>query len=158
ALPIGVTFNLVNFTVLATNALLYELDYAIYTGIFIFVFTWTMQRVITGFSQRRSVFIISDYPEEVLEQVIRPLDRGATYFQATGTFRNEPKRVIYTVINLLELGRLKAALVETDPDAFVAVQNTEEVIGTRFLTWEDEGYRPQRPNPLPATQDQRAEG
>ena len=158
ALPIGVTFNLVNFTVLATNALLYELDYAIYTGIFIFVFTWTMQRVITGFSQRRSVFIISDYPEEVLEQVIRPLDRGATYFQATGTFRNEPKRVIYTVINLLELGRLKAALVEIDPDAFVAVQNTEEVIGTRFLTWEDEGYRPQRPNPLPATQDQRAEG
>ena len=49
-------------------------------------------------------------------------------------------------------------MVETDPDAFVAVQNTEEVIGTRFLTWEAEGYRPQRPNPLPATQDHREEG
>lgn len=153
ALPIGVTFNCVNFTVLATNALLYELDYALYTGIFIFVFSWTMQRVITGFSQRRSVFIISDHPEEVLENVIRPLDRGATYFQATGTFRNEPKRVIYTVINLLELGRLKAALVETDPDAFVAVQSTEEVIGSRFLTWEDEGFRPPPPRTAAPAQD-----
>ena len=152
ALPIGVTFNFVNFMVLATNALLYELDYALYTGIFIFVFSWTMQRVITGFSQRRSVFIISDHPEEVLENVIRPLDRGATYFLATGTFRNEPKRVIYTVINLFELGRLKAALAETDPEAFVAVQSTEEVIGSRFLTWEDEGFRPERSQPHSSAQ------
>ena len=51
------------------------------------------------------------------------------------------KRVIYTVINLLELGRLKEYLFETDPDAFIAVQDTGDVIGRRFLTWEEEGYR-----------------
>ncbi|RZO44108.1 MAG: DUF2179 domain-containing protein, partial [Proteobacteria bacterium] len=48
---------------------------------------------------------------------------------------------VYTVINLLELGRLKQHLFETDPDAFVVVNDTAEVIGTRFLTWEDEGFK-----------------
>ena len=49
--------------------------------------------------------------------------------------------MIYTVINLLELGRLKEYLFETDPKAFIAVQDTGDVIGKRFLTWEEEGFR-----------------
>jgi len=41
----------------------------------------------------------------------------------------------------LELGRLKEYLFETDPDAFDSVQDTGDVIGKRFLTWEEEGFR-----------------
>ncbi len=141
AIPIGTTFNLVNLLIIVTNAVLYNLDIALYTGIYMYVFSWTMQRVLTGFSQRKSVFIITEKPEEVLEQAIRKIDRGATFFLAEGTHSHVQKRVIYTVINLLELGRLKQYLFETDPNAFVVVNDTAEVIGTRFLTWEDEGFR-----------------
>ena len=49
--------------------------------------------------------------------------------------------MIYTVINMLELGRLKEYLFDTDPEAFISVQDTGDVIGKRFLTWEDEGFR-----------------
>ncbi|MEC8260398.1 MAG: YitT family protein [SAR324 cluster bacterium] len=76
-----------------------------------------------------------------MHQAIRKIDRGATYFLAEGSHSHTPKRVVYTVINLLELGRLKQYLFETDPDAFVVVNDTAEVIGTRFLTWEDEGFK-----------------
>ncbi len=141
AIPIGTTFNLVNFLIIVTNAVLYNLDIALYTGIYMYVFSWTMQRVLTGFSQRKSVFIITEKPEEVLEGAIRKIDRGATFFLAEGAHSHLPKRVIYTVINLLELGRLKQYLFETDPNAFVVVNDTAEVIGTRFLTWEDEGFQ-----------------
>ena len=96
-------------------------------------FSWVMQRVLTGFSQRKSIFIITEHPEEVVHQAIRKIDRGATYFLAEGSHSHTPKRVVYTVINLLELGRLKQHLFETDPDAFVVVNDTAEVIGTRFL-------------------------
>ncbi len=109
-----------------------------------YVFSWSLQRVQAGFSQRKSLFIISRKPEEVAEKVFRKLDRGFTYFHAYGGFGHEPKEVIYTVINLLELGRLKQYLFETDPDAFMAVNDTAEVIGRRFLTWEEEGYERNR--------------
>ena len=144
AIPIGTTFIFVNLLVILTNGLLYDLDIALYTGIFMYVFSWSLQRVQAGFSQRKSLFIISRKPEEVAEKVLRRLDRGFTYFHAYGGFGHEPKEVIYTVINLLELGRLKQYLFETDPDAFMAVNDTAEVIGKRFLTWEEEGYERNR--------------
>ena len=73
--------------------------------------------------------------------MLKKLDRGFTYFNASGGFAGEEKQVIYTVINMLELGRLKEYLFDTDPEAFISVQDTGDVIGKRFLTWEDEGFR-----------------
>ena len=141
AIPIGTVFNIVNFVIISSNAYLYDLETALFTGIFMYVFSWSMQKGQIGFSQRKSVFIISSRPEEVAENVLKKLDRGFTYFHASGGYAKEEKRVIYTVINLLELGRLKEYLFNTDPDAFISVQDTGDVIGKRFLTWEDEGFR-----------------
>ena len=141
AIPIGTVFNMVNFVIISSNAYLYDLETALFTGVFMYVFSWSMQKGQIGFSQRKSIFIISSKPEEVAENVLKKLDRGFTYFHASGGHANEEKRVIYTVINLLELGRLKEYLFNTDPDAFISVQDTGDVIGKRFLTWEDEGFR-----------------
>jgi uncharacterized membrane-anchored protein YitT (DUF2179 family) len=144
SIPIGNTFILVNLVIIVANGFLYDLDIALYTGIFMYVFSWSLQRVQTGFSQRKAVFIISKKPEEVAEKVLRKMDRGLTYFHAYGGLEHEPREVIYTVINLLELGRLKQYLYEIDPDAFMAVNDTAEVIGKRFLSWEEEGFNPIR--------------
>ena len=141
AIPIGTVFNMVNLVIIFSNAYLYDLETALFTGVFMYVFSWSMQKGQIGFSQRKSVFIISSKPEEVAENVLKKLDRGFTFFHASGGYGGEEKRVIYTVINLLELGRLKEYLFKTDPDAFISVQDTGDVIGKRFLTWEDEGYR-----------------
>jgi len=43
---------------------------------------------------------------------------------------------------MTELGRLKEMLFLIDPEAFIAISDTAEVIGKRFLTWEDEGFTP----------------
>tara|TARA_B100000945_G_scaffold303537_1_gene288178 strand:- start:1556 stop:2470 length:915 start_codon:yes stop_codon:yes gene_type:complete len=140
-IPIGYLFNAINFIIISGNALLYDLETALFTGVFMYIFSWCMQKGLIGFSQRKSVFIISSKPELVAEKILQKMDRGFTYFHASGGYAGGEKRVIYTVINLLEMGRLKEYLFETDPDAFIAVQDTGDVIGKRFLTWEEEGYR-----------------
>ncbi len=140
-IPIGYLFNAINFIIISGNALLYDLETALFTGVFMYIFSWCMQKGLIGFSQRKSVFIISSKPELVAEKILQKMDRGFTYFHASGGYAGGEKRVIYTVINLLELGRLKEYLFETDPDAFIAVQDTGDVIGKRFLTWEEEGYK-----------------
>ena len=140
-IPIGYLFNSINFIIIAGNAVLYDLETALFTGVFMYIFSWCMQKGLIGFSQRKSVFIISSKPQLVAEKILQKMDRGFTYFHASGGYAGGEKRVIYTVINLLELGRLKEYLFETDPDAFIAVQDTGDVIGKRFLTWEEEGYK-----------------
>jgi len=140
-IPIGTVFNLVNFSVILSNALLYDLETALYTGIFMYVFSWSLEKGQVGFSQRKSVLIISDKSEEVAEKVLKKLDRGFTYFHASGGYYKGDKRVIYTVINLIELGRLKEYLFKVDSQAFISIQDAGDVIGKSFIKWEDQGFR-----------------
>ncbi len=140
-IPIGSVFNMVNFFVIFSNAFLFDLETSLYTGIFMYVFSWSMHKGQTGFSQRKSILIISDKTDEIAERVLKKLDRGFTYFYASGGYSKREKRVIYTVINLIELGRLKEYVFKADPNAFISVQDTGDVIGKRFLTWEDQGFK-----------------
>jgi uncharacterized membrane-anchored protein YitT (DUF2179 family) len=142
SIPMGNTFIAVNVVPLCGALIIYDLNIALYTGIYLFVESVILEKVQTGFSQRKAVFIISQNPEFIAEQVMKRLDRGVTFLHASGGWTHQNHRMIYTVINMSELGRLKELLFLHDPDAFVAISNTSEVIGKRFLTWEDEGFSP----------------
>jgi uncharacterized membrane-anchored protein YitT (DUF2179 family) len=141
ALPIGSTVNAVNALNLLGALLIFDLSTAFYSAIFMWVNSWTLDKVQTGFSQHRAVFIITTRHEAVAERIRRQLDRGVTFFTGTGSHSGQPLQVVYSVINMYELGRLKDIMFEEDPGAYVMVTNTTEVIGRRFHTWEQEGYR-----------------
>jgi len=144
SIPMGNTFISINAIPLVGAVLLFDLNTALYTAIYMYVQSFVLNKVQTGFSQRKSVFIVSKKPDTIAELVIKNLDRGVTFFHSTGAYSHEEGRVIYTVINMRELGRLKELLFHIDPDAFIAISNTAEVIGSRFLTWEEEGFTPIR--------------
>lgn len=141
AIPMGTLFNTVNVVNLVSAWAVFDVSTAFYSALYILTSSWMIDKVQTGFSQRRAVFIITNNPEVVAEQVMRRLDRGVTFFHGAGARSSDPKKIVYSVINMVELGRLKELLFQTDPDAFLAVHETMEVIGRRFLTWEDQGYR-----------------
>lgn len=141
AIPMGSTVNAVNAINLIGALLIFDLSTAFYSAVFMWVNSWTLDKVQTGFSQHRAVFIITQRHEAVAQQIRARLDRGVTYFTATGSYSGQPMQVVYSVINMYELGRLKDIMFELDPSAYVMVTNTTEVIGRRFHTWEQEGYR-----------------
>lgn len=139
--PIGTTVNAVNAVNLIGALLMFDLSTAFYSAVFMWVNSWTLEKVQTGFSQHRAVFIITSEPEAVAQAIRTRLDRGVTFFSATGSYSGKPMQVVYSVINMYELGRLKDLMFTLDPTGYVMVTNTTEVIGRRFLTWEQEGYR-----------------
>jgi uncharacterized membrane-anchored protein YitT (DUF2179 family) len=141
AIPIGTTVNVVNAINLVGAVLIFDLSTAFYSGVFMWVNSWTLEKVQTGFSQHRAVFIVTERHEAVAQRIRSRLDRGVTFFTATGSHSGRPLQVVYSVINMYELGRLKDIMFELDPNAYVMVTNTTEVIGRRFHTWEEEGYR-----------------
>jgi uncharacterized membrane-anchored protein YitT (DUF2179 family) len=145
AIQMGTVFNGVNAVNLAAALAIYGIENAFYSGVYIWVTSWMLDKVQTGFSQRRAVFIITNKPEAVAQQVMKRLDRGVTFFHGAGARSSDPKKVVYSVINMVELGRLKEMLFQIDPDAFVAVHETSEVIGRRFLSWEEQGYQRRGP-------------
>jgi uncharacterized membrane-anchored protein YitT (DUF2179 family) len=149
AVPMGTTLNAVNVFNLVGALILFDLPTAFYSGVFMWVNSWTLEKVQSGFSQHRALFIVTSRPEEVGEGIRKRLNRGVTFLEGMGGFSHKPLLVVYSVINMYELGRVKDLLYEIDPEAYLMVNPTSEVIGRRFHTWEDEGYRRRSVPPVP---------
>ena len=140
SIPIGTTLIAVNAINISGALAIEGLEIALYSAMFMWVNSWMVEKVQTGFSQRRAVLIVSAKPRETAERIMSQLERGVTFLHSTGGFSNKDSRAVYTVINLLELSRLKDLLFEIDEDAFITVLNAAEVIGAKFVTWDDQGY------------------
>jgi len=54
--------------------------------------------------------------------------------QVQGAYSGTPKEVIFTITTLTELPKLKNVIFSIDPEAFVVVNSTLEVIGKRHGT------------------------
>ncbi|MDH5559723.1 MAG: YitT family protein [Deltaproteobacteria bacterium] len=142
SIPLGTTFNLFNLFVLLCAFAFNDLQTTLYSGIYIFCNAWMIDKVQSGFSQRNAVMIITNYHEAVASGIMKGLDRGVTFLNARGGYSKKETDIVYTIINMTETGRLKDIVYQLDPGALVIILNTSAVIGSHFLTWEEEGYRP----------------
>ena len=132
AIRMGNTVIAFNTAILIITALLFSLESALYTLIFIYVTAHFLDLVVTGLSQRKSVMIISRSQEEIVRTIMKTLNRGVTVIKVRGGYTGEISEIIYTVITFRELSRLKRLVTRIDPDAFVVVSDTTEVIGHRI--------------------------
>lgn len=132
AVRMGNTVIAFNTAVLTITAFLFSLESALYTLIFIYVTAHFLDLVVTGLRQRKSVMIVSKYQEEIVRSITEKMNRGVTVIKGRGGYSGELSEIIYTVITFRELSRLKRLITHIDPDAFVVVSDTTEVIGHRI--------------------------
>ena len=129
---LGTTNLAFNSLVLAAAAMLFSLERALYTLVYIYVTSYILNLVVTGLSQRKAVFIISPRWQEISREIFEKLDRGLTVIKGRGGYSGQEEKILYTVITFRELPRLKGIIRRLDPNAFVVVTETLEVIGQRI--------------------------
>jgi len=132
SIRLGSTVLGFNVIVLAAAAVLFSLEGALYTLVYLYVSAAVLDIVVTGLSQRKAVFIISSRWQEILETVLHEIRRGVTIIRGQGGFTGKEEQILYTVITFRELPRLKEKVKQVDPGAFVVVQDTLEVMGRRI--------------------------
>ena len=91
-----------------------------------------MDRILASFNERRSVFIIFAHSFEISQQILNKLHRGATLLTGRGAYTQSPLEIIYSVISLFELAKMKDMVTAIDPKAFLIINETQEVIGKGF--------------------------
>ncbi|MGC8493270.1 MAG: YitT family protein [Syntrophobacteraceae bacterium] len=128
---IGNTSTVVSAMVLAAGALVLNLESALYSLIFVFTNGKVVDAVLSGFNQRKSVMIISDCHESIASVILSRLHRGVTYLDGSGGYSGREKKVILSIITTAEVSKLKQLVFDIDPQAFVIVNHTMEVLGHR---------------------------
>ena len=134
SIRLGTSILTFNAFVLAAGAILFSLEMALYTLVFLFGSSYMVNLVVTGLSQRKSVFIISPQWEEISHEIMEKIQRGVTIIGGRGGYTGREGQILYTVITFRELSRLKQLISVIDPDAFVVVTDTLEVMGQRIGT------------------------
>jgi uncharacterized membrane-anchored protein YitT (DUF2179 family) len=129
---LGSTVMAFNAAVLGISLFIFPLESVLLTLVFMFVSTRVVDLVVTGFSQRKAVVIISPRWQEMVEVIKNDLNRGLTLIHGEGGYSGSPERIIYTVVSFQELGRLKRRLRQIDPNSFLVVTDTMEVMGLRI--------------------------
>ena len=60
------------------------------------------------------------------------IGRGVTFLKGEGAFTHQDKDVIFVVVNLTQIAKVKAITALIDPAAFMIVQDANEVMGRGF--------------------------
>lgn len=136
-LRMGAMSFLSNALVLAVSAYFFGLERALYSLVFMYVSGKVMDSILTGFNQRKAILVVSDCADAIASQIINQLNRGATLLEATGAYTGSSKKVIFSIITLTELSKMKEMVFDIDPDAFMVVNDTLEVIGNRHGSLDD---------------------
>jgi uncharacterized membrane-anchored protein YitT (DUF2179 family) len=129
SIRLGQTILAFNALILVACAILYGIDLALYTLVYIVVTTYLIDLVLVGLSQRKTVFVISESSRRIAEEILKQMNRGVTLFKGEGAYTRRKRDIVYTAITMRELTRLKELIFSIDKEAFVVVHDTKEVLG-----------------------------
>lgn len=105
---------------------------ALYALIGLFVTGKVIDAVEMGLSYSKVAYIISNQKETITQAILQDLDRGLTELAGRGGYTNEERPVLMVVVGQNEITRLKTLVRSVDPEAFVIISNTREVLGEGF--------------------------
>ncbi len=88
--------------------------------------------VVIGLSRRKAIFIVSAAWKGVSERILKEIGRGVTILYGEGGYSGQQQQVLYTVGTFRELALLKGLVRQIDPEAFLVVTDTREVMGRRI--------------------------
>lgn len=104
----------------------------LYSWLVIYITGKAIDATIEGSGYNKALFIISKEHDKIKEKILFDLERGGTYFNGKGMFTNEEKQIIYTVVSRREVAILEQYIHSIDPEAFITVMDTSEILGEGF--------------------------
>ncbi|MBU1229031.1 MAG: YitT family protein [Proteobacteria bacterium] len=131
-MPIGRFEFLFNLGVFAAGLAFLRLEAVLYSLAMNFLVSWVADACLTLFSERRMALVISENPEAIVQAVLHSLKRGATVLDARGGWSGEPRKVVLTMLNNLEMKRLEELIYTIDPGAFTIMGSGFHVLGQGF--------------------------
>ena len=89
----------------------------------------TIDFLLYGIEEYQAIVIVSERHEMIKRKLINELHRSVTIYKGQSGLSNEDKDILYCVVTRLEIGAIKTAVKDIDPNAFIIVQAISDVEG-----------------------------
>ncbi|MBP5536146.1 MAG: YitT family protein [Bacteroidales bacterium] len=110
----------------------------IYSIILIFIESKIIDLVVDGMKSYKTMFIVTDELEAVRSYILNDLERGGTLLVGTGLYKGNERKMIYVTLERADMVKLKSNLKRLDPNAFVNIVDSSEILGEGFRALPEE--------------------
>ncbi|PKL18833.1 MAG: membrane protein [Spirochaetae bacterium HGW-Spirochaetae-5] len=129
-LTVGTSYLIIDtFVIFGVGILFKDPNLILWGFISLYITTKGTDFIVEGMSYTKELFIISSKSDEIREFIINELDRGCTLLRGEGGYTGDEKDVIYLALHTRELPKVKGAVKNIDPLAFIVVNDAYEVMG-----------------------------
>lgn len=132
--PISVTMWIVDFAIVALQLIAAPVEAVLYGVLITLISSLVIDKVSPIGMKRMQVKIISNYYKEIRELIINKISRGVTVLYGQTGYLKEDCHMLLTVVSNRELARLREAVQQIDPQAFMTISVVSEVKGRGFST------------------------
>ena len=129
---IGTYYFSFNFVLFFFSFGLLETEMILYSMAMSFISSQVLEYFMTLFNQRKLIFIISNNPKQISDEILKKINRGATLLKGEGAYTGIKKDIIMTVVNNYQIKRVEEIAFTIDPEAFLITENTFNVLGKGF--------------------------
>ena len=132
-ISLGTLVLIVDSLISLTTLIAFEdIRLPIYSIILIFIESKIIDLVVDGLKTYKTVFIVTDKIDEVRDFIINDMERGGTCFAGTGLYKGAERKMIYVTLDRGDLVKLKLNIRRLDPDAFMNIIESSEIMGFGF--------------------------
>ncbi len=132
-MSLGYGIMITDFVVISASGFaLHSLEAPLYGYLVLFLSTKVIDMVLEGWNYSKLVIITSTRTDEIADFILRGLDRSGTALRSRSLYLNREGELILTVIHRKQLADLRNFIKKTDPEAFVIINDTYDVLGKGF--------------------------
>ena len=131
-LPVSIGLYVFDFTILIIQMSFRDKERILYGILLVLIYSTLVDKVLLMGKTQMQVKIISDHYEEINKVIQEKLDRGSTFFKTESGYLRKDSFAIITVVSSRELPKLNELVLEIDKQAFIVINQVNEVMGRGF--------------------------
>ncbi|NLK26968.1 MAG: YitT family protein [Clostridiales bacterium] len=132
SIDIGRSLLITDFILTVATFFVFNIQTGLLSILGLFLKSTLVDSVIENLNLNKYFTIICENPKPICEFILKKLHRSATVYNAKGAFTDKDKKIILTVMNRAQAVHLRKYIKQIDPEAFILITNTSEIIGCGF--------------------------
>lgn len=129
---IGKALMITDFFITAAGFFVFDIKTGLYSFLGLFIRSFMIDSFLESLNLSKYFNVVCTNPEPICRFIKEELNRSATIVTAKGAFSGKEKYIIFTVLNRVEAVKLRNFIKANEPEAFLLISNTSEIIGKGF--------------------------
>ncbi len=135
-IKIGKALMIVDFVVVVSAFFIYGSTVGCFSLAGYLAKAFFVDNIIEGLNSYKYFTIVSEDADAICGFIQDALNRSATIYTAEGSYTHRKKTVIMTVVNRSQAVKLRNFVRAVEPDSFMMITNSSEIIGNGFRGFE----------------------